>query len=29
MLEAIGTNLEFTAGMPSNQYSQTIGGGAV
>ena len=28
MLEAIGTNLEFTAVMPSNQYSQTIGGGA-
>ena len=29
MLEAIGTNLEFTAAMPSNQNSQTIGGGAV
>ncbi len=28
MLEAIGTNLKFAASMPSNQYSQPVGGGA-
>lgn len=28
MLEAIGTNFKFTQGMPANQYSQPIGGGA-